>query len=183
MSATTHPLLWKWRTSLDKSNTGEKIALRYDAIFHRRGKNAWSCLLSYLSTFVCCIVVHDGCVCTYGFVCVFVYACLGYTSAHLQSSNPVLTVTPQQLMSITQAPLVNEACPGVHACLCVSAAVLCCLATWSQYFSTLVWAAVGATCTHVLAHAVMLDTHKPTKLKRISVHLAYVWTRSCIRLE
>lgn len=129
------------------------------------------------------VVVHDGCVCTYGFVCVFVYACLGYTSAHLQSSNPVLTVTPQQLMSITQAPLVNEACPSVHACLCVSAVVLCCLATWSQYFSTLVWAAVGATCTHVLAHAVMLDTHKPTELKRISVHLVYVWTRSCIRLD
>lgn len=77
---------------------GKKITLRYDAIFHRRGKNAWSCLLSYLSTFVCCIVVHDRCVCTYGFVCVFVYACLGYTSAHLQSSNPVLTVMPQQLM-------------------------------------------------------------------------------------
>lgn len=124
-------------------------------------------LSSFLPLHICLLYSRSWrvCVCTYGFVCVFVYACLGYTSVHLQSSNPVLTVTPQQLMSITQAQLVNKACPSVHACLCVSALVLCCLATWSQYFSTLVWAAVGATRAHVLAHAVMLDTHKPTKLK------------------
>lgn len=53
-------------------------------------------------------------------VFVFIYACVVYMCAHLQSGNPVFTVTPQQLMSSTEALLVSEACVNMCVSVCVS---------------------------------------------------------------
>lgn len=71
----------------------------------------------FLSTLTCFIVGHDWCVPMDLCVCLFMF--VWYTCVHLQSSNPVFTVTPQQLMSSVEALLVSEAFVHVHVYYCV----------------------------------------------------------------
>lgn len=55
-----------------------------------------------------------------GFVCVCLCLCGIHVCVHKQSSNPVFTVTPEQLMSSAGALLVSEACVNmcVRVCVC-----------------------------------------------------------------
>lgn len=59
--------------------------------------------------------------------CVCVFVLVQYACVHWQSSNPVFTVTPQQLMSSVEAPLVSEACVHVYYSVCV-------VSTWCDFY-------------------------------------------------
>lgn len=78
---------------------------------------------------VCFVLMHlclfvDACVCIYN---IYTYAC---ACVYVRSSNPVFTVTLQQLMSCIEALLVCESCVHICACMREGAAMGYLLAPW-----------------------------------------------------
>lgn len=80
----------------------------------------------------------------------------------VQSSNPVSTVTPQELTSSRGALLVSEACVNMHVCVCVRPTVKWLTAIIWTSISTPRWWRNTHTHTHALSYAVILGPHSQT---------------------
>lgn len=118
------PLIFPQQAPLSESLSCS-LTLSFFLIFlisNRKVNRRWALLYCcqgspvcpFLTTLTYFIAGHYWCLSLY--LCAFVYACVVYMCAHLQSSNPVFTVMPEQLMSSAEALLVSEAC--VNMCVC-----------------------------------------------------------------